>query len=208
MLSNELRGQYSMPEQNKPISCIFPHSDIEFGVTEEGDWTDEEKKSFNRGALRGYLSDIFPNRQYDNHYAVHYEMTDKNKGRVKAALKDHKMLFPVPNHLLTENSRVYFFYKWEVVGDAIVDKVIYNDTDPEYSKKWEPELYPLIVKFKKCSIRVYPNGSISKGVMAKTLTEKTMRALPMGYPVLSDVENQTLQNEVKAAVKGYSVKFL
>jgi hypothetical protein len=197
-----------MTEQKEAISCIFPHSDEEFGVTKEGEWTKEERISFNRGALRGYLSDILPNRGYAYHYAVHYEMTDDNEDKVKATWRDHRMLFPVPNHLLTNDSRVYFFYKWEIVGDGIVEKVLYNNPDSEYSGNWNPEMYPLIVKFKRNSIRIYPHDSISKSVMKRALTAKTMKTLPMGYPILSDTEEHALRKEVNAAVKTYSSEFI
>ena len=60
------------------VSCIFPHSDLEFGVTSSEKWTEEEKISYNRGALRAYLTDILPNRKYAYHYAIHYEMNKEN----------------------------------------------------------------------------------------------------------------------------------
>ena len=193
----------------KAISCIFPHSDIEFGVTIEGNWTKEEKKSFNRGALRGFLSDILPNSKYDYHYAIRREMNKGNKERIMATWNDHnKMLFPIPNHLLSKGTRVYFFYKWEIVGDALVENVIYNDPTSEFSDRWNPEIYPIIVKFKKGSVRVFPNDSISKVVMKKALTEKTIKTLPPGYPVLSDTEERKLQKEIVNAVKAYSSAFL
>ena len=40
--------------EEKVVSCIFPHSDIVFGVTDNGNWTENEKVSYNRGALRGF----------------------------------------------------------------------------------------------------------------------------------------------------------
>jgi hypothetical protein len=91
---------------------------MEFGVTVKSEWTVEERISYHRGALRGYLSDILPNREYANHYAVRYEMTDDNEYKVNATWRDHRMLFPVPNHIIASDSRVYFFYKWEIVGDG------------------------------------------------------------------------------------------
>lgn len=195
--------------EEKAISCIFPHSDKEFGVTDKGVWTENERVSYNRGALRGFLTDILPNRKYAYHYAIHYEMNKGNKERIKATWEDHsKMLFPIPNHLLTKDSRVYFFYKWEIVGDALVDKVIYNDPKSEFSEDWDPEIYPIIVKFKKGSIRIFPNESISKEVMKKVLTEKTNRTLPPGYPILTDSEERNLQKEIVTAVKAYSSEFL
>lgn len=193
----------------KAISCIFPHSDIEFGVTNSEEWTEEEKISYNRGALRAYLTDILPNRKYANHYAIHYEMNKENKEKIKATWEDHsKMLFPIPNHLLTTGTRVYFLYKWEIVGDAIIDKVIYNDPTSEFSDTWEPETYPIIVKFKKGSVRVFPNNSLSKEVMKRALTEKTIKTLPPGYPVLTDTEERKLQKEIIDSVKTYSSVFL
>lgn len=191
------------------VSCIFPHSDIEFGVTNSEEWTDEEKISYNRGALRGFLSDILPNRDYEYHYAIHYEMKENNKEKIVSTWDDHsKMLFPIPNHLLTKGSRVYFFYKWEIVGDAVIDKVIYNDPTSEFSKVWDPKIYPIIVKFKNNSVRIFPHDSISKGVMKKVLTEKTINALPPGYPVLTNAEEEKLQKEISKAVKTYSAMFL
>ena len=195
--------------EEKAISCIFPHSDKEFGVTDCEEWTEEEKISYNRGALRAYLTDILPNKKYAYHYSIHYEMNKENKEKIKATWEDHsKMLFPIPNHLLTKDSRVYFFYKWEIVGDALVDKVIYNDPKSEFSEDWDPEIYPIIVKFKKGSIRIFPNESISKEVMKKVLTEKTNRTLPPGYPILTDSEERNLQKEIVTAVKAYSSEFL
>ena len=195
--------------EEKAVSCIFPHSDKEFGVTDKGVWTENERVSYNRGALRGFLTDILPNRKYAYHYAIHYEMNKGNKERIEATWEDHsKMLFPIPNHLLTKDSRVYFFYKWEIVGDALVDKVIYNDPKSEFSEDWDPEIYPIIVKFKKGSIRIFPNESISKEVMKKVLTEKTNRTLPPGYPILTDSEERNLQKEIVTAVKAYSSEFL
>lgn len=94
---------------------------------------------------------------------------------------------------------------WET---GVVEKIIYNVPDSEYSENWDPKLYPLIVKFKKNSIRIYPHDSISKSVMKRALTEKTMRTLPMGYPVLSGAEEHALRNEINAAVKAYSSKFI
>jgi hypothetical protein len=195
--------------EEKAVSCIFPHSDKEFGVTNEGDWTTDERVSYNRGALRGFLSDILPNRKYAYHYAIHYEMNKRNKEDIKATWEDHsKMLFPIPNHLLAKGTRVYFFYKWEIVGDGLLDKVIYNDPTSEFSKHWDPETYPIIVKFKKGSVRVFPNDSISKEVMMKALSEKTIRSLPASYPVLTDLEERKLQKEIVNAVKVYSSAFL
>lgn len=195
--------------EEKAVACIFPHSDIEFGVTDEGNWTEKEQISYNRGALRGFLTDILPNRKYAYHYAIHYEMNKDNKDKIEATWEDHsKMLFPIPNHLLAKGSRVYFFYKWEIVGDAIIDKVIYNDPTSEFSKDWKPETYPIIVKFKKGSVRIFPNDSISKEVMKKALTEKTIKTLPPGYPVLTDTEERKLQKEIVNAVKAYSSEFL
>ena len=195
--------------EEKAVSCIFPHSDIEFGVTDSEKWTEEEKISYNRGALRAYLTDILPNKKYAYHYAIHYEMNKENKEKIKATWEDHsKMLFPIPNHLLTTGTRVYFFYKWEIVGDAIIDKVIYNDPTSEFSDTWEPETYPIIVKFKKGSVRVFPNNSVSKEVMKRALTEKTIKTLPPGYPVLTDTEERKLQKETIDSVKTYSSVFL
>ena len=195
--------------EEKAVSCIFPHSDKEFGVTDCEEWTEEEKISYNRGALRAYLTDILPNKKYAYHYAIHYEMNKENKEKIKATWEDHsKMLFPIPNHLLTTGTRVYFFYKWEIVGDAIIDKVIYNDPTSEFSDTWEPETYPIIVKFKKGSVRVFPNNSLSKEVMKRALTEKTIKTLPPGYPVLTDTEERKLQKETIDSVKTYSSVFL
>ena len=70
--------------EEKAVSCIFPHSDIEFGVTDKGDWTENERVSYNRGALRGFLTDILPKRKYPYHYAIHYEMNKKNKKKIEA----------------------------------------------------------------------------------------------------------------------------
>ena len=195
--------------EEKAVSCIFPHSDIEFGVTEKGKWTEKERVSYNRGALRGFLTDILPNRKYAYHYGIHYKMDKGNKMKIEATWADHsKMLFPVPNHLLSKGTMVYFFYKWEIVGDALVEKVIYNDPTSDFSDHWDPEIYPIIVKFKKGSVRVFPNDSISKVVMQKALTEKTIKTLPPGYPVLSDTEERKLQKEIVGAVKAYSSMFL
>ena len=195
--------------EEKAVSCIFPHSDIEFGVTDKGDWTENERVSYNRGALRGFLTDILPNRKYAYHYGIHYKMDKGNKNKIEATWADHsKMLFPVPNHLLSKGTRVYFFYKWEIVGDSLVEKVIYNDPTSDFSDRWDPEIYPIIVKFKKGSVRVFPNDSISKVVMKKALTEKTIKTLPPGYPVLSDTEERKLQKEIVNAVKSYSSEFL
>ena len=117
---------------------------MEFGVTTDRKWTEKEKKSFNRGALRGFLSDILPEREYAYHYAIHYKMTAKNKDKINATWEDHnKMLFPIPNHLMAEGTRVYFFYKNEIVGDAIIEKVIYNDHESELSDEWDPEIYKI-----------------------------------------------------------------
>ena len=186
--------------EEKAVSCIFPHSDIEFRVTTDGNWAEREQICHNKEALRGFLTDILP-RKYAYHYAIHYEMNKGNKERIEATWEDHsKMLFPVPNHLLTKDSRVYFFYKWEIVGDALVDKVIYNDPKSEFSEDWDPEIYPIIVKFKKGSIRIFPNESISKEVMKKVLTEKTNRTLPPGYPILTDAEERKLQKEIVTAI--------
>ena len=136
-------------------------------------------------------------------------MNKENKEKIKATWEDHsKMLFPIPNHLLTTGTRVYFFYKWEIVGDAIIDKVIYNDPTSEFSDTWEPETYPIIVKFKKGSVRVFPNNSVSKEVMKRALTEKTIKTLPPGYPVLTDTEERKLQKETIDSVKTYSSVFL
>ena len=195
--------------EEKAISCIFPHSDMEFGVTTDRKWTEKEKKSFNRGALRGFLSDILPEREYAYHYAIHYKMTAKNKDKINATWEDHnKMLFPIPNHLMAEGTRVYFFYKNEIVGDAIIEKVIYNDHESELSDQLIPEIYPIIVKFKKGSVRVFPNNSISEKVMKRALTDKTNKTLPLGYPVLTDVEDQKLQKEIANVVKSYSMAFM
>ena len=57
--------------EEKAVSCIFPHSDIEFGVTDKGDWTENERVSYNRGALRGSLTDILPNRKYATLLELH-----------------------------------------------------------------------------------------------------------------------------------------
>lgn len=198
-----------MIKQQGPISCIFPHADMEFDVTNGGKWTKEERESYKKGALRGYLSDILPKRKYTYHYAIHYEMDKGNKKKIEATWADHsKMLFPVPNHLLSKGTRVYFFYKWEIVGDALVEKVIYNDPTSEFSDHWDPEIYPIIVKFKKGSVRIFPNYSITKVVMKKALTEKTIKTLPPGYPVLSDTEERKLQKEIVNAIKAYSSAFL
>ena len=196
-----------MAEQ-EAVACIFPHSDIEFGVTNEGDWTKKEQVSYNRGALRGFLSDILPNRKYANHYGIHYKMNKDNKEKIEATWKDHsKMLFPIPNHLLAKGTRVYFFYKWEIVGDALLDKVIYNDPTSEFSNDWDPETYPIIAKFKGGSVRVFPNDSISKEVMKRALTQKTINSLSRYYPTLTDTEERKLQKEIVNAVKVYSSKF-
>ena len=61
-----------MTEQEDAISCIFPHADVEFDVTNGKKWTKDERLSYKRGALRGYLSDILPNRKYAYHYAIHF----------------------------------------------------------------------------------------------------------------------------------------
>ena len=160
-------------------SFYFSNRKIEFGVTEKGEWTEKERVSYNRGALRGFLTDILPNRKYANHYAIHYEMDKGNKKKIEATWADHsKMLFPVPNHLLSKGTRVYFFYKWEIVGDALVEKVTYNDPTSDFSNHWDPEIYQIIVKFKKGSVRVFTNDSISKVVMKKAPTEKTIKTLP------------------------------
>ena len=197
-----------MTEQEDAISCIFPHADVEFDVTNGKKWTKDERLSYKRGALRGYLSDILPNRKYAYHYAIHYETNKSNKARIEATREDHsKMLFPVSNHVLTNGTRVYFFYKWEIVGDAFVDKVIYNKPGSKYSSRWEPEIYPIIVKFKTKSIRIFPQGSISKEVMKRALAEKTINALPRFYPTLTDIEERKLQKEIVNAVKVYSSKF-
>lgn len=197
-----------MVEQEEKISCIFPHSDMEFGVTNGDDWTKEYEVSFNRSALRGYLSDILPKRSHPYYYGIHYEMTEENKDKVETTWKNHGMLFPIPNHKLTKDSRVYFFYKWEIVGDALVDKIIYNEHNSEFSQEWDPKVYPIIVKFQKDSIRIFPHDSISKEVMEKVLTEKTMKTLPMGYPILTNEEEKNLQDEIVKAVRNYSSKFI
>ena len=136
-------------------------------------------------------------------------MDEKNKKKIEATWADHsKMLFPVSNHLLTKSTRVYFFYKGEIVGDGFVDEVIYNKPGSKYSSRWVPEKYPIIVKFKAQSIRVFPQGSISKKVMMKALAEKTINSLPRFYPALTDAEEQKLQKEIVNAVKIYSSAFL
>lgn len=192
----------------KAVSCIFPHSDIEFGAKYSLRWTDEEKISFNKGALRAYLTDILPNRKYAYHYAIHYEMNKRNKEKIKAAWEDHnKRLFPIPNHLLANGTRIYFFYKWEIVGDAILEEVIFNEPTSELSDTWEPETYPIILKLKSESIRIFPNNSISKEVMKKTLTEKTIKTLPRGYPILTEIEEKKLQKEIIDSVIAYSSLF-
>jgi len=109
---------------------------------------------------------------------------------------------------MAKGTRVYFFYKNEIVGDAIIEKVIYNDHESELSDEWDPEIYPIIVKFKKGSVRVFPNNSISEKVMKRVLTDKTNKTLPIGYPVLTDVEDQKLQKEIANVVKSYSMAFM
>lgn len=83
-----------MTKQQEAISCIFPHADVEFDVTNGKKWTKDERLSYKKGALRGYLSEILPNRKYAYHYALHYKMTKGNKKRIEAAWEDHsEMIF-------------------------------------------------------------------------------------------------------------------
>ena len=112
------------------------------------------------------------------------------------------------NDLEQETTSYCGLPKLEIVGDALVEKVIYNDPISDFSGHWDPKIYPIIVKFKKGSVRVFPNDSISKVVMKKALTEKTIKTLPPGYPVLSDTEERKLQKEIVNAVKAYSSVFL
>ena len=39
----------------------------------------------------------------------------------------------------------------KIIGDQslVIEKVIYNDHESELSDEWDPEIYPIIVKFKK-----------------------------------------------------------
>ena len=69
-------------------------------------------------------------------------------------------------------------------------------------------MYPIIVKFKTKSIRVFPEGSISKEVMIRALAEKTINSLPRFYPTLTDTEDRKLQKEIVNAIKAYSSAFL
>ena len=44
--------------------------------------------------------------------------------------------------------------------------------------------------------------------MKRALTDKTNKTLPLGYPVLTDVEDQKLQKEIANVVKSYSMAFM
>lgn len=192
-----------MTKNSNSGSFIFPHSDKEFGMTSNSDWPETEKVNFNRGALRGFLTDILPNRDYAYHYAIHYEMDDDNQKLIENTWKSHVRLFPVPNHLINKGSRIYFFYKWEIVGNALVEELIYNVPHSEYNEVWNPRIYPLIVKFRRDSIRLFPSNSINKEVMRTALTPRTLRSLPMFYLDLTEDENQKLQDAVEVAVSAY-----